>query len=85
MAGIYCQFYKASSSATNNHISKFIQEYATNNLALKLGTLQIGSDISAISAGKGHNREDMQADDYQTIPCIFIMGSSTTCGRLLAT
>ncbi len=28
---------------------------------------------------KGHNREDMQADDYQTIPCIFIMGSSTLC------
>ncbi len=24
---------------------------------------------------KGHNREDMRADDYLTIPCIFIMGS----------
>ncbi len=34
---------------------------------------------------KGHNRKDMQADDYLTIPCIFIMGSNTLCGRFLAT
>ena len=39
----------------------------------------------SVNGIKGHNREDMQADDYLTIPCIFIMGSNTLCGRLLAT
>ncbi len=38
-----------------------------------------------MNSAKGHNREDMQADDYLTMPCIFIMGSSTLSGRLLAT
>ncbi len=67
---------------------KNVTETDRSNPIMILCFLQVqGSPFcqKAMHHVKGHNREDMQADDDQTIPCIFIMGSSTLCGRLLAT